>query len=380
MEPVEHGARVLLARGDNIGDAVLGLGVLRSLADSRPDLHVTLAVRSGLRPLFDGCPWVERIVSFEVLPQMPPRPGAFWMLHTLAAVRRLGLDRFDVAVDLEPRPDPLLGCLPVIAMVDAGRRVAAPTIPCGYEDDVESVYDTIVEVPYGHEVERYAALSSALGARPAGPGFWDLARQRESALARIGRDAAWWSEPKLVVHPGASFAKRRWPAERFAAIAARAAAYDVEVLVVGSAEDSAAAAQVAAAAGRRGVDSAGRLTLLETAALLQGPGLFVGDDSGPMHLAAACGLPCVEISCHPLSGDPWHYNSPLRLGPWGVPAVILQPPAPTPPCGEGCEGGAAHCILQISVDEVWDGLEQLASFDAAPVPSGDRAGLMADHA
>jgi heptosyltransferase-2 len=97
---------------------------------------------------------------------------------------------------------------------------------------------------------------------------------------------------------------------------------------------------------------AGRTTLRETAAVLERCRLYVGNDSGPLHLAAAGGVPCVEISCHPATGRPDHENSPDRFGPWGVPHVVLRAASPRAPCDGYCGAQAPHCILEVDVDAV----------------------------
>jgi heptosyltransferase-2 len=71
-----------------------------------------------------------------------------------------------------------------------------------------------------------------------------------------------------------------------------------------------------------------------------------------MHLAAAVGVPVVEISCHPQSGWLSHANSPARFAPWGVPNRIVQPARATPPCTDQCSAKEPHCICGVSVEDV----------------------------
>ena len=83
--------------------------------------------------------------------------------------------------------------------------------------------------------------------------------------------------------------------------------------------------------------------------------MYVGNDTGPMHMASALGVPVIEISCHPANGLPAHERSPLRFGPWNVLAWIAQPAAGIDDCRDYCvlgELGEAHCILAVSVDQV----------------------------
>jgi lipopolysaccharide heptosyltransferase II len=97
---------------------------------------------------------------------------------------------------------------------------------------------------------------------------------------------------------------------------------------------------------------AGKTTLRQTAAVLKYCKLFIGNDTGPMHLASAVGVPVIEISAHPRDGSLSHHNSPYRFGPWGIPAIGLQPKTARPPCQGACTAQEAHCIRNVSVDQV----------------------------
>jgi heptosyltransferase-2 len=100
------------------------------------------------------------------------------------------------------------------------------------------------------------------------------------------------------------------------------------------------------------VNLAGTTPLPVVAAVIARSVLFVGNDSGPMHLAAAARVPVVEITCHPHSGGLEHRYSPARFGPRPGPAAILQPAVPAAGCGPSCSALEPHCILATSVEEV----------------------------
>jgi heptosyltransferase-2 len=122
--------------------------------------------------------------------------------------------------------------------------------------------------------------------------------------------------------------------------------------VVGGPGDMAAGAKIAEGAEHRVVDLTGRTSLRQTAAVVGRCRVFLGNDSGPMHLAAAAGVPVVELSAYPFQGPNTHPSSPARFRPWRVPSVVLQPAAPLAPCPlDGCRSVRAHCITQIKTVE-----------------------------
>jgi heptosyltransferase-2 len=106
------------------------------------------------------------------------------------------------------------------------------------------------------------------------------------------------------------------------------------------------------------INSVGRTTLREVCALLKHCQLYIGNDTGAMHLAAAAGVPVVEISCHPLNGSHFHANSPRRFGPWGVDFTVLQPEKAIEPCSDGCTAFQAHCIQTVTVADVRNAAEK----------------------
>jgi ADP-heptose:LPS heptosyltransferase len=106
--------------------------------------------------------------------------------------------------------------------------------------------------------------------------------------------------PFVTLHPGATDARRRWPAERFAAVADALAARGAQVVLVGHGDDDAREARLVAAAMRAtALDLVGRLTLSATTGLLERSALHVGNDSGPRHLAAAVGTATVSVYLAP---------------------------------------------------------------------------------
>jgi heptosyltransferase-2 len=100
------------------------------------------------------------------------------------------------------------------------------------------------------------------------------------------------------------------------------------------------------------LDFRGKTTLRQAAALLKRCCLYIGNDTGPMHLAAGVGTPVIELCCHPLTGSPMTSPWPERFHPWNVAQTVLRPPVPLAPCVDGCVADDAHCIRTIGVDEV----------------------------
>jgi ADP-heptose:LPS heptosyltransferase len=153
----------------------------------------------------------------------------------------------------------------------------------------------------------------------------------------------------------------RWPLERYAQAGSALLARhpSLEVLVVGGEEDRAEAAALCAGWGARSHNLAGRLSIYGSAAALRRCALFVGNDSGPLHLAALAGVRCVGI----LGAR----NLPGRWDPFGEGHVTLRRRVPCEGCRlEECRDRGAACIRGIGVDEVVAAAEGLLQRAGVP--------------
>ena len=156
----------------------------------------------------------------------------------------------------------------------------------------------------------------------------------------------------VALGPGAGSPNRMWPIGRFVEVGRRLTDQGARLVVMGGPGEEALGDELRRRVGGQLLDLTGRTTLRQSAAVLRRCSLFCGNDTGPMHLAAAVGIPVVEVSCHSHRGDDLHANSPVRFGPWRVPHRILRPEEPTDGCTTGCRARVPHCILKVQVDSV----------------------------
>ncbi|MBM3955292.1 MAG: glycosyltransferase family 9 protein [Planctomycetes bacterium] len=363
----------LVFQTNHIGDFVLGTPLLVALREAYPAAKIHLAVVQGLAELARSCPLID---SVTVLPdglafwgpasQVDPRRIA--RLAWIAATR---LRTFVPDVAIVPRRNTDAHGAAILALFSgAPRRIGfGGTGSAGRTGDsagFETYFTDPVAVPGPiHEVLANRAVATAAGIALASwePCVWHSVEDA-AAVDRLFDDAN-VSRGRLVVFaPGAAAAFRRWPAGRFAEVG-RAVVADgntPSVVIAGSTADRESAAEIRALMPDGTChDFTGRLHLGQTVALLRRAALFVGNDSGPLHLAAAAGVPCVEVSSFPGDGDPSHPNSPVRFGPWGVPRRVLQPAMARRPCQRACSAGEAHCILDVEPSAVIEAVRQLLS-------------------
>jgi heptosyltransferase-3 len=164
----------------------------------------------------------------------------------------------------------------------------------------------------------------------------------------------------IAIGIGANHKSRCWPVENFRSLARSLLARwpDAGLFLIGGKNDHAAASLICSGLDGSIIDTTGKLSLSETAALLEKCDVFAGNDSGPMHLAGAAGCAVVEISKHPTDGKAEHESSPVRFGPVARWSCVLQPKALAAECQEGCDKSDAHCITSITMEQVMNAISQ----------------------
>ena len=328
--------RILVHRMDALGDTVLTLPLLQSLRDRWPEAHVTYAAAPLATSLLKHDPRVNTLLPVASN-KTPSSRIADWS-RTCKAADPAG---YDLAI--LPRWDQddygcvaqsyLLGCRWVVGHRQAGRT--SKLAPGAWTD---ALLTHGVTTNSDHEVERSFYLLEALGVRPADVvAPIQVSREVEAEIALwLGQNGVREEDQLIALGVGAGEPKRIWPKEHFAALANQLVSGSCKVVAIGGPMDRETGVWLAA---QGCIDATALPSIEHSAALLQRAALFIGNDSGPMHLAAGQRVPVIEISSHPVDGDPSHPHSPDRFAPWGVPNVVLRAPA-------------AGCIGDVTVSQV----------------------------
>ncbi len=307
--------RILFITATRIGDAVLFSGPLAELARRHPDAEITVACGPLAAPLFRAVPQVS-----EVIVMAKKKGGGHWIdLWT----RTVG-QRWDLVVDMR-------GSLTSWVLL-AGKRQVNRRKP-------------------GH-VHRHRVVEAAdvIGAEPVpSPEVW------LDEAARAKADAVLPSDRKiLALSPAAAAPFKEWSAYRFAQTAAQLTGAGgtldgAAVALFGGPGDEAVTAAVAhALPDAQVIDLAGKLDLVEAAACLSRASLFIGNDSGLMHLSAAAGTPTLGL---------FGPTDERIYGPWGDHATSVRAGGPADENERG--------KLRFAEQSLMDGLEVSAVISAA---------------
>lgn len=274
--------RILFVTATRIGDAVLSTGLLAHLIERNPGARVTVACGSLAAPLFSSVPGLERLIEIE-----KQSFKAHWISLWLATVGR----RWDVVVDLRASG---LGWF-----LRSGKLYV--------KRSTDQQAHRVVDVARLLEIDTVPDPEIWLG----------------DADLTASRDRQPDNGPVLAIGPTANWAAKEWPAERFAALAQRLTSEEgalagARIAIHGAEDERERAKPVFDIAGDRAIDLMGA-ALPIAAGALQRSTIYVGNDSGLMHLSAAAGTPTLGL---------FGPTSAANYAPWGEHTAICQTEIP----------------------------------------------------
>lgn len=282
--------RIAILRGGGLGDLLFAYPALSALAAAYPDASITLLGLPLHAELLRHRP--GPVAEVEVLPfASGVRPGPEDGTATANFFADMRSRHFDLAVQIHGGGR---NSNPFLLKLGARHTVGTRT------PDAVALERTLPYIYYQNEFLRSLEVVGLAGAAPVSLEPRLIVTPEETAAGLHLTGAG--TRPLLVIHPGATDPRRRWPASSFAVVAARAARDGSDVVLVGDDGDAPLAAEIvrmaqaeAASEGARIRSLAGRLSLSELTGVLSVATVVVGNDSGPRHLAQAVGTPTVGI-------------------------------------------------------------------------------------
>jgi heptosyltransferase-2 len=328
-----------------------------------PDCHLTVLCRADTAEIFHSSSWVDETLQDDKRGALSGISG-LWRLSR--AIKSRG---FDLAIV----PHRSLRSALLVRLAGIPRRI-------GFSSSAgRFLFTQTLPFTWGmHDLERNLGLLLPLSpAPPQSPSEQETVYLQPQARKEAGRriaeilsGAGITTDRRLVgFHPGSIWPTKRWPEDRYAALIRRLYSQaDIRPILVGGKNDTALAARIIQQAQVPVLDLTGKTSLSELIALMGRLSLFITNDSGPMHVATASGVPTLAFF-GPTTKE-------LGFFPYGPEHKVLEVDLACRPCGlhgaKVCPEGHFLCMRLISVD--WALRTAIKMLDARTVPPLPPAG------
>ena len=327
----------ILMRGPNwVGDAVLAIPAMKAVRERFPDADITLLVRPWVAGVFKSVPFIDHLWS-------EPRPAG--VRDWIRIARQIRNRSFDLALlfpnSFESAAMMFLGRVPKrIGYATDGRRWLL----------TNRITPSTVK---RHQVHYYLDLAKALSADTQ-PSIQISASEEEKTQAAnlLASQGIPQGQPYMVLNPGAAYGSaKRWGEDGFAAAGdALAAELHLDVVIVGSERERAIAEAIQKSMRSRVVVLSGKTTLETLIGVISDAVLVLTNDSGPMHVSAALGIPTVAVF-----GATDH----VVTGPIGPRTRVVREPVECSPCMLRECPIDHRCMTRVSADSVCQAAREL---------------------
>jgi lipopolysaccharide heptosyltransferase II len=336
-----------------LGDVIMTTPLLEVLQRNYPAAQITYVVGSWSKVIAEHHPAVHTVIDCGTV----GIAGRYRLADYLKLAALLRKGHFDLAFVLDRSP--MLTLLPWLAGVP--RRVGPDSLGRGFSlTDRVPVSSTPTQLQ--HQAEIYLDLARALNLTIDTPHMRFVPTAEERATARHSSQLQIAVFPGGGSNPGMELTAKRWPLERYKQLIHKLVyERDAHVLLIGGADDALLTQSLLNdldVPEGTVLNLAGKTSFGELAAQLEACDLFIGNDSSPMHLAAAVGIPVIAIfgPTSPQEYGPYPLDDPRHLALWrhstGQPCFFLGKMQTCTHC---------TCMQSVTLDDVWNAVQHLIS-------------------
>lgn len=330
----------IVVRAPNwVGDAVMSVAAFRELRRRFPNAHTTVASKPGTADIFRGADFVDEVLVYE-------RRGLSSVWQQTREWKQRG---FDLALlfqnAFEAAAISFLARVPQRIGYDTERRGFLLTQPVAVPSWKNERHEIFYYLNLVAELER-AGLGTSHSEAPE-PQFEITvsAERKEQARTLLRAQNADSNKPLVLLCPGSINSRaKRWPAERYAALADQLAESGTTVALIGSPGELEVSKHVVSLAKRAPVLLTGKTSVAEVTALISVADVLVTNDTGPAHIGAAVGTPTLVI---------FGPTNPLTTRPYGHAGEIIRRPPDCAPCMLRDCPIDHRCMTAITPEEVF---------------------------
>ncbi len=335
--------KILIRSTNWIGDAVMTTPAVRAIRKNFPNAKISILAKPWVTPVFESSPYIDNILIYDDAGKHKGLAGKLRLASDLKEYR------FDAAILLQNA-------------FEAALITFFAGIPCriGYNTDARGFLLThsvscTPQIKKMHQTGYYLGILQGIGIETDGLGL-DLVvdKKYQKRAAEILEEHGISRADRLVgINPSATFGPaKQWFPERYAALSDKIhEIFGARILLFGGPGDKELGRRISKMMKYPPVDLSGKTDLGEAMALINICNLFITNDSGLMHVAAALDIPLIAI---------FGSTNPVTTGPKGLNSRIVRIPVECSPCLKPkCPKGHLKCMNQINVDMVFEAVKEL---------------------
>jgi len=345
--------RILIVKLSSIGDVVHSLPTLKALRDAYPQAYIAWVVEEKSKDIITDNPLLDEVIIFEKerwkKELFKTKGTKESLLDVYNFAKTLREKKFDVAIDLQGLLRSSLIAYFSGAKIRVGYRDSGEMSHIFYNLKVDSNESGI------HAVDRHLYIAKFLGANINNVEFplWISKEERNFAKKVLSEHNISRKDLLIGLNAGASIQHNRWDKERFAKLGdILIEKHEANIILFGGKQDVKLVQEIYEMMRNKPINLAGKTTMKQLASIIEYCNLFIGNDTGPLHIAVAMKVPVVAI---------FGPADPKRTGPYGKQNIVVYKKLSCSPCFRHPTCSDFKCMKLISVEEVLEAAERLLS-------------------
>ena len=334
--------RILVVKLDHIGDVLLATPVLSNLRQAYPNTELHALCGKWSRVILENHPDVDQVIEYNS-PAFCRSEAPTTLKQTGQLLKHLRHQNYDLLIEL--RGDLRIIWFSILKV--SPKRLCRASLQIANKLGFQKFSSR-------HEARRNLdVLKQTDIATPIHNTTFSISEENEAYASKLlGEQQIERELPIITIHPGSPISIKRWKPERFAELADWLITKKrAQILFVGVPDEVQIITQIQALMKNESINIAGKTTIPQLASILNISSMFVGNDSGPMHLAAAVGIPTIGL---------YGPGDPKKFGPVGEKCHTIQKKTDCTPCkGDICKFADEGCMAKIHVKDVIETVEKV---------------------
>ena len=347
------------------GDMIWGTAFIRELRKNYPLAKITLVLNGEFALLYENCPYVDELMFYDV-----DGLNDFISEEMVDRARKYAEQNLRKSYDAVflPRLFPFAcfdawGNIFLAVYSDARYRFGHSLYMTEERKCICNIIENLFSAVIKHKSAQHEVLNDLemlnlvdANITDSKMELWISSDDIQFALAHISR-----IKRKIVVGLVGSKENRSWNPVKYGDVFNEILKKekDIQIILCGGQDAAKAADIVQEITNDKCLDMTGKTKLMQSAAIISQADLYVGSDTGLMHMASVFGVPIIEISASNKTAPDYWGSTPTRTGPWQVKSIIIRPEHGLDDCKYMCNKSYSHCINQITQEEVKEAIFQI---------------------